>query len=153
MPSLTKLVARLKMLHVPDSRDKSKVYVVYAKQHSRFASLDYMEPIIAVMASERDCYALQEMYPGAEVSWEAREVQDAGDSAMKEAKILYLTHTTLMPYDNDADGNPVLGIMESPIPEALYCSRVTAKREAPDRYLQVVRVGEVNLFGVCELLE
>lgn len=153
MPSLTKLVARLKMLHVPDFRDKSKVYVVYAKQRSPFASLEYIEPIIAVMANERNCYALQEMYPDAEVSWEARRVQDAGDSAMTEAEILYLTHTTLLPYDMDANGNPIYGVMESPIPEALYCSRETAEREAPDRYLHVVRVGQVNLLGVGEILE
>ena len=53
----------------------------------------------------------------------------------------------------DANGNPIYGVMESPIPEALCCSRETAEREAPDRYLQEVRVGEVNLRGVGELLE
>lgn len=153
MLSLTKLLARLRIPRGPESPDKSKVYVVYGKQRSPFASLEYIEPIIAVVASERDCYALQQKHPDIEVSWEARKVQGAANSAMAESKVLYLTHTTLVPYDLDATGNPIFGIMESPVPEALYCTRETAEREAPDRYLQEVRLGEVNLRGVGELWE
>ncbi len=129
------------------------VYVVYGKQPSPFPPLEYIEPIIAVVSSEGDCYALQDKYSETEVSWEAREVQDAGNSSPGGYRILYLTHTTLLPCDHDDGGNPIFGIMESPDSEALFFSQETAEREAPDHYLQKVRLGEVNLRGVGELLE
>ena len=153
MPPLDKILPKLKNWHRRESSKDSTVYVVYGKQPSSFSSLEYIEPIIAVVASKKECYALQDKFPDAEVSWEERKVQDAGQGAMTADQILYLTHTTLLPYGEDSDGNPVFGIMESPIPEGIYCSRKTAEREAPNSYLRKVRLGEVNLRGVGELLE
>lgn len=129
------------------------VYVVYGKQPSPFPDLKHIEPIIAVVASERECFAIQEKHPETEVSWEARKVQNSEGMDMAEGSTLYLTLTTLLPYDEDGDGNPLFGIMESPQPTALYCSRDTAEQDAPDQYLHRVTLGEINLRGVGELLE
>lgn len=153
MPSLSNILTKIKIRLGTKSSEEPLIYVVYGKQPSPFPDLQYIEPIIAVLASERDCYALQAKYPDAEVSWEARKVQDAEGSDMAGGRALHLTHTTLLPYDEDADGNPVFGIMESPRPTAIYCSRDTAEQEAPDHYLHIVSLGEVNLRGVGELLE
>ncbi|MFJ2621220.1 hypothetical protein [Glutamicibacter sp. NPDC087344] len=128
------------------------VYVVDGKQPKPFPPLEYIEPIIAVLSSEGDCYALQDKYSDTEVSWEARKVQGAGNKSLDGDQILHLTHTTFLPLDYDTDGNPIFGIMESPVPEALFFSQKTAEREAPDYYLQKVRLGEVNLRGAGELL-
>ncbi|MGP9488728.1 hypothetical protein ACT3UD_12690 [Glutamicibacter sp. 287] len=153
MPSVSNMLTKIKILLESKSSEKPMVYVVYGNQPSPFADLEYIEPIIAVVASERECFAIQENYQVTEVSWEARKVQDAESSDLAGVRVLYLMHTTLLPYDEDADGNPVFGIMESPQPTALYCSRDTAEQEAPDQYLHIVRLGEVNLRGVGELLE
>lgn len=153
MPSLSNILTKLKSHLGPKISDEPMVYVVYGKQASPFPDLEYIEPIIAVVASEQECFTIQEKHPETEVSWEARKVECAEGSGSTGGSALYLAHTTLLPYDEDTSGNPVFGIMESPRPTALYCSRATAELEAPDQYLHVVSLGEVNLRGVGELLE
>ncbi|PRB71706.1 hypothetical protein [Arthrobacter sp. MYb213] len=153
MPSLSNILTKLKSHLGSKFSDEPMVYVVYGKLPSPFPDLEFIEPIIAVAASEQECFAIQEKYPETEVSWEARKVEGAAGSGSAGGSVLYLAHTTLLPYDEDTIGNPVFGIMESPRPTALYCSRATAELEAPDQYLHIVNIGDVNLRGVGELLE
>lgn len=153
MPSLGSILAKIKLRLGSKYSEELMVYVVYGKQPSPFPDLDYIEPIIAIVASELECFAIQEKYPEIQVSWEARKVQNTEGIEMTAGSSLFLTHTTLLPYDEDDDGNPVFGIMESPQPSALYCSREAAEQKAPDENLHKVALGEINLRGVGELLE
>lgn len=152
MPPLSSILSIIKNRLSPKHAEELTVYVVYGKQPSPFPGLEHIEPIIAVVASERECFEIQENYPETEVSWEARTVKHAEGMDVATGSILYLTHTTLLPYDEDGDGNPVFGIMESPQPTALYGNRNSAEQEAPDQYLHRATVGEINLRGVGELL-
>lgn len=152
MPSLSSILSSIKNHLSPKYSADLTVYVVYGKQPSPFPDLEHIEPIIAVVASERECFEIQEKCPETEVSWEARTVNNAERLDVATGSILYLTHTTLLPSDEDGDGNPVFGIMESPQPTALYCSRDSAEQEAPDQYLHRVTVGEINLRGIGGLL-
>ena len=153
MPSLSSILTNIKKRLNPKYSAELTVYVVYGKQPSPFPDLEHIEPIIAIVASEPECFEIQEKYPETEVSWEARTVKNAEGMDVATGSILYLTHTTLLSYDEDDGGNPVFGIMESPQPTALYCSRNGAEHEAPDQYLHRVTVGEINLRGVGELLD
>jgi hypothetical protein len=153
MPPLSSILSSIKNRLNPKYAEELSVYVVYGKQPSPFPDLEHIEPIIAVVANERECFEIQEKCPETEVSWEARTVKNAEGRDVATGSILYLTHTALLPYDEDGDGNPVFGIMESPQPTALYCSRDSAEQEAPDQYLHRVTVGEINLRGVGELLD
>ncbi|MGO2053880.1 hypothetical protein CQ010_16815 [Arthrobacter sp. MYb211] len=153
MPSLSSILTKIKIRLGSKYSEDQMVYVVYGKQPSPFPDLEYIEPIIAIVASERECFAIQEKYLDTKVSWEARKVQGAESIDLVDGCVLYLTHTTLSSYDEDADGNPIFGIMENPQPTALYCSRDTAEQQAPEQYLHIVTLGEINLRGVGELLE
>lgn len=153
MPSLSNILAKLKIHLGPKVSGEPMVYVVYGKQPSLFPELEFIEPIIAVVASEQECFAIQEKHPETEVCWEARKVEGAAGNGSAGGNALYLAHTTLLPYNEDANGNPVFGIMESPRATALYFSRTTAELDAPDQYLHIVSLGEVNLRGVGEILE
>ncbi|MCS3493733.1 hypothetical protein M2368_002757 [Arthrobacter sp. JUb119] len=152
MPPLSNILTKIKNRLRSKYSEELMVFVVYGKQPSPFPDLEHIEPIIAIVASERECYEIQEKYPETQVSWEARKVQNTEGMELTGGGILYLTHTTLLPYDEDGDGNPIFGIMESPQPTGLYCSRDTAEQEAPGQYLHRVSLGEINLRGVGELL-
>lgn len=153
MPSLKEIMARFH-LNIPlKTQEKNQVYVVYGRQTSPFPDLEYIEPIIAVVSREQDCFSIQEKYSEIKVSWEARKVQDSEGLNPVEGTLIYLTHAGLEPYMEDSEGNPVYGIMQSPQPEALYGNREAAEREAPDFSLHEVRLGDINLRGVGELLE
>ncbi|UTT39571.1 hypothetical protein NMP99_16470 [Glutamicibacter mishrai] len=153
MASLGSILAKIKLRLGSKYSEELMVYVVYGKQPSPFPDLDYIEPIIAIVASELECFAIQEKHPEIQVSWEARKVQNTEGIEMTAGSSLFLTHTTLLPYDEDDDGNPIFGIMDSPRPSALYGSRDTAEQKATDEYLHKVTLGEINLRGVGGLLE
>lgn len=152
MPSVISFLATIGLRRRKDFSGSASVYVVWGKQASPFPDLEHFEPIIAVVASEHECLALYEKYSDVEVSWECRKVLDAHNGHIATSQALYLTHTTLTQYDEDSEGNPHYGIVEFPRPSGIYCYRETAKAEAPDENLHLVRVGDVNLRGVGTLL-
>ncbi|WP_102157441.1 hypothetical protein [Zhihengliuella halotolerans] len=130
-----------------------EIYLVFGRQESPFPALDYIEPIIAVMVTEDECYALEREHEDVDVSWETRRVLDSADHLLSGGDVLYLTHSGLEAYDEDSEGNTVFGIVQSPSPEAAYYRRETAEREAPDMSLHQVVVGEVELSGVGEIID
>ncbi len=153
MPSLKKLAKDLRS-HLREKTPRAQeVFLVYGKQSSPYPELDYMEPIIAIVVAESDCYALQDAYKDVAVSWETRAVHGSENHFVNNGDLLYLAHSTLEPYTEDADGTPVYGVMQSPSPTAVYCRRDLAEQEASDYYLQEVVVGDVNLRGVGVLLD
>lgn len=80
MPSLSNILTKIKIRLESKFSEEPMVYVVYGKQPSPFPDLEYIEPIISIVVSQRACFAIQEKYPETEVSWEARKVQDAEGS-------------------------------------------------------------------------
>ncbi|WP_345470748.1 hypothetical protein QMQ05_13335 [Glutamicibacter ectropisis] len=135
------------------SSPEATVYVVWGEQSSPYPDLEHFEPIIGIVVTEQECIALEEKYPHVNVSWEERKVSDAQKGVITTALPLYLTHTTLEQYDVDNEGNLLFGIMDFPRPSGLYFTREAAEHEAPDEYLHLVRIGEIDLHGVGELLD
>lgn len=153
MPSLKKIAEVMRSHLREKTPSEQEIFLVYGKQSSPYPELDYIEPIIAIVVAESDCYALQEAHKDVAVSWETRAVYGSAHHFVKNGDLLYLAHSTLEPYNEGADGNPVYGIMQSPSPAAVYCRRDLAEQKVSDYHLQEVMVGDVNLRGVGELLE
>ncbi len=153
MPSLSSFFSGIKNRVASKSSPEPTVYVVWGKQSSPYPDLEHFEPIIGIVESEQECFALEEKYSLVKVSWEERKVSGVQNRVITGTQTLYLTHTTLEQYDVDTEGNPLFGIMNFPRPSGLYCSRETAEREAPDEYLHLVRIGEIDLRGVGEILD
>ncbi|MBF6672593.1 hypothetical protein [Glutamicibacter sp. FBE19] len=59
LPAGYKLIEKLKTLMHPTALAKQEIYIVYGKQPSPYPDLSFIDPIIAVMTSEQDCYALE----------------------------------------------------------------------------------------------
>lgn len=153
LPAGYRLIEKLKTLLHPTASAKQEIYIVYGKQPSPYPDLSCIDPIIAVMTSEQDCYALEKLHIGIIISWETRTVQDDEKPALENGDTIYLTHSSLLPYMVDNSGNDVFGIVESPSPTAAYRNRKTAQQKAPDFYLQEVVIGEVNLQGAGKILD
>jgi len=76
LPAGYRLIEKLKTLLHPTASAKQEIYIVYGKQPSPYPDLSCIDPIIAVMTSEQDCYALEKLHTGIIISWETRTVQD-----------------------------------------------------------------------------
>lgn len=153
MPFLSSILSGIAKRLASKSSPEPTVYVVWGKQSSPYPDLEHFEPIIGIVANEHECFALEEKYSHVEVSWEARKVSGAKNNDVTTAQPLYLTHTTLEQYDVDSEGNPLFGTMDFPRPSGVYFTREAAKHEAPDEYLHLVHLGEIDLHGVGELLD
>ncbi|WP_404287981.1 hypothetical protein [Glutamicibacter arilaitensis] len=110
------------------SAPRLDIYLVFGKQPSPYPELDFIEPIIAVVADERQCYKLEQELSNLEISWETRGVFDCGEHRIADGDVLYLAHSFLKPYATDSAGKELYGIMQSPSPSAAYYRKDTANR-------------------------
>ncbi|GAA1412424.1 hypothetical protein AUR04nite_10420 [Glutamicibacter uratoxydans] len=153
MPSISEAIGRWKKTGKGEEADVINVFIAFGKQKSPFPDLDYIEPIIAVLATEEECAALEASYEEVKVSWETRRIHNSLGGGLSDGEVLYLAHASLEPYDVDSDGNQIYGIMQSPNPEGVFLTEEEARRNAQDYYLQKVTVGEVSILGVGEILD
>lgn len=153
MPSISKAIRRWKKRRNGKAVEAVNVFIVFGKQKSPFRDLDYIEPIIAVLATEEECAALEASFEEVKVSWETRRIHDSLGRGLPDGEVLYLAHTSLEPYDVDSDGNQIYGLMQSPNPEGVFFTEEEARRNAQDYYLQKVTVSEVSILGVGEILD
>ena len=68
------------------------VYLLFAEQTSPFDPEDKIDPLVGILTDEAECLRDQKERPEYKISWEEREVEDAGEHTIEPGDTVYAYH-------------------------------------------------------------
>ena len=86
------------------------VYLIFAEQISPIEAEERIDPLVGIVSDEAECFRLEKEHPEYTISWEERDVDDAGEHAITSGDTVFVYHylATIRP---TADGGEVLDVM------------------------------------------
>lgn len=128
------------------------VYLLFAKQQSPFEAGQEIDPLVGIFSDEAECFRIEKEQPDYKVSWEERDVEDAGDHTITSRDTVYAYHylATIRP---TADGSEALELLTDAAVEDIFFEEDNARKMLEVGDLQIVTVGELRLNGDFQIIE
>lgn len=128
------------------------VYLLFAEQTSPFDPEDKIDPLVGILTDEAECLRVQKERPEYKISWEEREVEDAGEHTIEPGDTVYAYHY-MATYRPTPDGGEAIELLSDAAVEDIYFQEENARKKLEVGDLQVVTVGELRLKGDFQIIE
>ena len=131
---------------------KQEVYLVFAKQSSPFDPDDTIDPLVGIFTEEAECERIEREHTGYKISWEERDVEDAGEHTIAHGDTVFAYHymSTVRP---SADGGEAIELLTDAAVEDIFFREENARKMLEVGHLQVITVGELRLKGDFHVIE
>lgn len=129
-----------------------KAYLVFARQTSPFDPEDTIDPLVGIFSDEAECERIERECADYKISWEERDVEDAGDHTIVPGDTVYAYHymSTVRP---TIGGREAIELLTDAAVEDIFFQEENARKMLEVGDLQVVTVGELRLKGDFQIIE
>lgn len=128
------------------------VYLIFAEQPSPFVAGKTIDPLVGIFNDKSECYRIERGNPEYKVSWEEREVDDAGAHTIVPGDTVYAYHD-MATYRVTSDGVEFLELLSDAAVKDVYFLEENARKKLDAGDLQVITVGELRLAGDFQITE
>lgn len=129
-----------------------RVYLVFAKQSSPFDAEETIDPLVGIFSEEADCFRIEKEQPDYGVSWEKRDVDDAGEHTIVPGDTVYAYHY-MATFRPTPDGGEAIELLSDAAVEDVFFQEENARKKLEVGNLQVITVGELQLNGDFQIIE
>lgn len=129
-----------------------KLYLLFAEQTSPFDPDDKIDPLVGIFSNETECERIEREQTGYKISWEEREVEDAGNHTIEPGDTVYAYHY-MATYRPTPDGGEEIELLSDAAVEDIYFEEKNAQKKLEVGDLQVITVGELRLKGDFQIIE
>lgn len=129
-----------------------KVYLVFAKQSSPFDAEGTIDPLVGIFSDESECHRIESEQPDYGVSWETRDVEDAGEHTIAPGDSVYAYHY-MATFRPTPDGGQAIELLSDAAVEDVFFQEENARKKLEVGDLQVITVGELRVEGDLQIVE
>lgn len=128
------------------------LYLLFAVQTSPFDAEEKIDPLVGIVSDEAECFRIEKEHTGYKISWEERDVDDAGDHTITSGDTVFAYHylATIRP---TADGGEALELLTDAAVEDIFFQEENARKMLEVGDLQVITVGELRMHGDFQIIE
>ncbi|SDS75048.1 hypothetical protein SAMN04489752_2419 [Brevibacterium siliguriense] len=128
------------------------VYLLFAEQTSPFDDEELIDPLVGIFTDEAECLRIQKEQPRYKISWEERDVEDAGEHTIEPGDTVYAYHY-MATYRPTPDGGEAIELLSDAPVEDVFFQEGNARKKLEVGDLQVITVGDFRLKGDFQIIE
>lgn len=128
------------------------VYLIFAEQASPFDAEERIDPLVGIVSDEVECFRLHREHPDYAISWEERDVGDAGEHVITSGGVVYAYHY-MATVRATPDGGEAIELLTDAAVENVFFEEEKARKMLEVGDLQVITIGELRLQGDFQIIE
>lgn len=128
------------------------VYLIFAEQASPFDAEERIDPLVGIVSDEAECFRIEAEHPEYTISWEERDVDDAGEHAITSGDVVYGYHY-MATVRATPDGGEAIELLTDAAVENVFFEEENARKMLEVGDLQVITIGELRLHGDFQIIE
>lgn len=128
------------------------VYLLFAEQTSPFDAEETIDPLVGVVDRRDECLRVQKDQPEYKISWEKRDVDDAGEHTIEPGDTVY-AYYYMATFRPTPDGGEAIELLSDAAVEDVFFQEENARKKLEVGDLQVITVGDLRLKGDFQIIE
>lgn len=129
-----------------------RVYLLFAKQPSPFDAGETIHPLVGIFSEEAECFLVEKEQPDYGVSWEKRDVDDAGEHTIEPGDTFYAYHY-MATFRPTPDGGKAIELLSDAAVADIFFQEENARKKLEVGNLQIITLGELRLKGDFQIVE